>query len=70
MSQVIKLQTLLENLIEENSMEHVTIKQWVSIDRSTIETTVKVNDKLTDMLIAKVAVLQPHTLLLFSKQCI
>jgi hypothetical protein len=56
-----KLQNLLENLLEENATEHVAIKQWISTDRSTYETTVKPSDEFTDMLIAKLAALQPHS---------
>jgi hypothetical protein len=55
------LQNLLENLIEENAIEHVTFKQWMSTDRSTPEITVKPSDEFSDMLTAKLAVLQQHS---------
>jgi hypothetical protein len=55
------LQNVLENLPEENATEHFTFKQWISTDRSTPETTVKPGDEFIDMLIAKLAVLQPHS---------
>jgi hypothetical protein len=56
-----KLQDLLGNLPEENAIEHVFFKQWISTDRSTLETTVKPSDGFTNMLIAKLAVLHPHS---------
>jgi deoxycytidylate deaminase len=49
----------LQNVLEENAT--VTFKQWISTDRSTLETTVKPCDECTNMLIAKLAVLQPHS---------
>jgi hypothetical protein len=55
------LQNLLENLLEENAIEHDTFKQWISTDRSTLETIVKPNDEFSDMLIANLAVLQPYS---------
>jgi hypothetical protein len=53
-----KLQNLLENLLEHNSIEHVTFNPVISVHRSALETTVKPSDEFTDMFIA---VLQPHS---------
>jgi hypothetical protein len=39
----------LQNLLEENVIEHVTLKQWISTDRSTLETIAKPSDEFTDM---------------------
>jgi hypothetical protein len=35
-----KLQNSLENLLHENVIEHVTFKQWISTNRSTLESIV------------------------------
>jgi hypothetical protein len=57
-------------MMGSQTIKHVTSKQWISTDRSTLETIMKPRDEFTNMLIAKLAVLQPQSLLQFSKQCV
>jgi hypothetical protein len=44
-----KLQNLLENLLEENGIEHIIFKQCICTHRSTLETNVKPNDLFIDV---------------------
>jgi hypothetical protein len=43
------------------TLEHVTFKQWISTDRSTLNTVMKSGDEFNDILTEKLAVLQPHS---------
>jgi hypothetical protein len=41
--------------------EHVTFKQWISTDRSTLNTIVNSGNEFPDILTEKLAVLQSHS---------
>ena len=41
-------------LLDENLIDTITFKQWVSVDRCTLETFVKPVDEFTDMFCDKV----------------
>jgi hypothetical protein len=43
------------------AIEHVTFKQWISTDSSTLHTIMKSGDEFTDILTEKLAILQPHS---------
>ena len=47
-------------LLDENLIDTITFKQWVSVDRCTLETFVKPVDEFIDMFCDKVEVLRPH----------
>jgi hypothetical protein len=48
-----EFQNLLEDLLEEDAVEHVACKHWISTDRSTLETNVKQSAEFTSMLILR-----------------
>jgi hypothetical protein len=56
-----KLQYLLESLLEQNAVEHVIFKHWISTDRLALKTTVKPSNEFSDVLIVKLVILQPHS---------
>ena len=50
----------LTTLLDENLIDNITFKQWVSVDRSTLETYTKPVDEFVDMFCEKLEVLRPH----------
>lgn len=58
-----KLYTYLLNLLDENMIENVTFKQWVSVDRSTLETFTLPADEFVEQFIGKLNILLPHSFL-------
>ena len=50
----------LITLLDENLIDNVMFKQWVSVDRSTLETYSKSTDEFVDMFCDKLEILRPH----------
>ena len=55
------VQTLLQKLLDENMIDNVTFKQWVSVDRSTLETFTKTADDFVEYFCDKLLALIPHS---------
>ena len=55
------VQTLLQNLFDDNMIDTVTFKQWVSVDRSSLETFSKTADEFVDFFCDKLLALIPHS---------
>ena len=51
----------LTTLLDENLIDNITFKQWVSVDRSTLETYTKPVDEFVDMFCEKLELLRPHS---------
>jgi hypothetical protein len=51
------MKEILENIFEENAIEAITHKQWLTTDRSTIETTIKSSEDFLDTLTDKLSAL-------------
>lgn len=47
-------------LLDENFADNITFKQWVSVDRSTLETYSTSSDEFVDMFCEKLELLCPH----------
>ena len=47
-------------LLDKNVIDNITFRQWLSVDRSTLETYTKPGDKVVDMFCEKLKVLRPH----------
>ena len=56
-----KLRDGLTTLLDENLIDNLTFKQWVSVDRCTLETYTKPVDEFVDMFCEKLEVLRPHS---------
>ena len=56
-----KLRDNLITYLDENLIDNVTFKQWVSVDRSTLETYTKPVDEFVDMFCEKLELLRPHS---------
>ncbi len=56
-----KLRDDLTTLLDKNLIDNITFKQWVSVDRSTLETYTKPVDEFVDMFIEKLELLRPHS---------
>ena len=50
----------LITLLDENLIDSITFKQWVSVDRCTLETVTKSVEEFVDMFCEKLDVLRPH----------
>ena len=50
----------LIELLDENLIGSITFKQWVSVDRCTLETYTKSVEEFVDMFCDKLDVLRPH----------
>ncbi len=55
------LKQRLKSLMDDNLIDSVVYKQWVSVDRSTLETFSKSADDFVDALCEKLEVLLPHS---------
>ena len=55
------VQTLLQNLVDDNMIDNVTFKHWVSVDRSTLETFTKTADDFVEYFCDKLLALIPHS---------
>lgn len=53
----------LTTLLDENLIDNITFKQWVSVDRSTLETHTKTVDEFIDVFCEKLELLRPHSFL-------
>lgn len=51
----------LTTLLDENLIDNITFKQWVSVDHCTLETYTKPVDEFTDIFCEKLELLHPHT---------
>ena len=58
---VSKLRDDLTTLLDENLIDNITFKQWVSVDRSTLETYTKSVDEFVDTFCEKLELLRPHS---------
>ena len=58
---VSKLRDDLTTLLDENLVDNIIFKQWVSVDRSTLETYTKPVDEFVDMFCEKLQLLCPHS---------
>ena len=56
-----KLRDGLTTLLDENLIDNLSFKQWVSVDRCTLETYTKPVDEFVDMFCEKLEVLRPHS---------
>ena len=54
------LRDILVALLDENLIDNVMFKQWVSVDRSTLETYSMSTDEFVDMFCEKLELLRPH----------
>ncbi len=57
MPSISKFRDDLTTLLDENLIDNITFKQWVSVDRTTLETYTKPVDEFVDMFCEK---LRPH----------
>ena len=55
------LQQLLHRLLDDNMIDNVTIKQWVSVDRSTLVALSKPADEFVEYMCEKLQLLLPHS---------
>lgn len=55
------VQTLIQQLLDDNMIDSVTFKQWVSVDRSTLETFTKTADAFVEYFCEKLLALVPHS---------
>ena len=58
---VSKLRDDLTTLLDVNLIDNITFKQWVSVDRSTLETYTKPVDEFVDTFCEKLELLRPHS---------
>ena len=56
-----KLRDDLTTLLDENVIDNITYKQWVSVDRSTLETYTKPVDEFVEKFCEKLELLRPHS---------
>ena len=62
----------LIELLDENLIDSITFKQWVSVDRCTLETYTKSVEEFVDMFCDKLDVLRPHAFIAtqpFYREC-
>ena len=57
---ILKFRDDLTKLLDENLIDNITFKQWISVDRTTLETYTKPVDEFVDMFCEKLEVLRPH----------
>jgi hypothetical protein len=55
-----QIRNILEKAVEENLVEKVTFRQWISVDRCNLETIVKRSAEFIDMLCEKLKLLVQH----------
>ena len=48
-------------VLEDNMIDNVTYRQWVTVDRSSLETVSKTSDEFIDAICEKLKVLIPHS---------
>lgn len=53
----------LRQLLDENDIDEITYKQWISTDRDSLETMIKPTDDFLDLFIEKLKNLLPHSLI-------
>ena len=56
-----KLRDYLTTLLDENHIDNITFKQWVSVDQSMLETYTKPVDGFVDQFCEKLELLRPHS---------
>ena len=56
-----ELKERLRSLTDDNLVDNIVHKQWVSVDRSTLETISKSSDNFVDDFCEKLEILLPHT---------
>ncbi len=54
---------LLGTILDENLIDDIIFKQWVSVDRSTLYTSSKTADEFTELFCEKIEALVPHSFL-------
>ena len=57
---ILKFKNNLTTLLDENLIDDITFKQWVSVDRTTLETYTKPVEEFIDMFHEKLEILRPH----------
>ena len=57
---ITKFRDDLATLLDENLIDSITFKQWVSVDRSTLETHTKPVDEFIEIFCEKLEALRPH----------
>lgn len=55
------LKARLHQLLEENDIDEITYKQWISVDRDNLETMISQADVFVDSLCEKLQILLPHS---------
>ena len=60
---ITKLNAYLLKVLDENMIDNVMFKQWVSVDRSTLETFTMPTDEFVDKFCEKLKLLRPHSFL-------
>lgn len=55
-----ELKNTLENVLEENMIENVTFRQWVTVDRCNLETVQKSSSEFVEVLCEKIVLLIRH----------
>lgn len=56
-----RLKDEITRLLDENGIDEIIYKQWITTDRSTLETLIKSSDEFVNELITKLLVLLPHS---------
>ena len=57
------LKDRLTKVFDDNLIDHITYKQWIAVDRSTLETISKPSDEFVETICEKVEILLSHILL-------
>ena len=57
---IAKFKNDLTTLLDENLIDDITFKQWISVDRTTLETYTRPVDEFIDIFCEKLEVLRPH----------
>ena len=55
------LEELFQTMLDENMIDNITFKQWVSVDRSTLDTVSKSADEFIEFFCEKLKQLLPHS---------
>ena len=55
------IQMFLQKLLDDNMIDSITFKQWISVDRSTLETFTKTADDFVEYFCDKLLALIPHS---------
>ena len=56
-----KVKSILTTLFDDNMIDNVTYKQWITVDRSTLETISSTSDEFIEAFCSKLGMLIPHS---------